>query len=513
MIAMKGRRKIFSDITVINEKNIFRVLDDALMVHFQNVSEIQYLLNYEKGIQPLSRTKKIRKDIDIKVCDNVANQVTEFKLGYNWGNPITLVQRGKRDLNGSDSNTDDTAVGMLNEMLDDEYVFSKDQELARYIEVTGIGTRFVDIKKTYDGGSVFDIYTLNPLHSFVVYANDVTQRPVMGCMYRKLKNGNIYFTCFTNERRYEIKNYRILNAGAEEYRFGFRERSGEVNPLGEIPIIEYVRSYDRMGCFERQISDMDSLNILVSDFANQVSQTTQTIWWGNDVELPQDEETKKAITPESGEWVMTTSPSSQNAKPDIKPLSATFDYAGIESDIQRRRDTILQKCDVPLRTEPGGGSTGSAMSMSSGWSSAEVAACKEAQIIRRSRMQELRLILKVIGRSTDIPAESPLRELKISDIEPQFKRNKTYDMITKVNAYATLIGNMVDGRHALKVIDLFSDPQQVWNDSKDRIEAFQDSKIKSGQVKNNTDPEEEIKENLIDQDLSDQINNSPIIGG
>ena len=116
-------------------------------------------------------------------------------------------------------------------------------------------------------------------------------------------------------------------------------------------------------------------------------------------------------------------------------------------------------------------------------------------------------------------ANNPLRDLKISDIEPQFKRNKTYDMITKVNAYATLINNMVDGRDALKVIDLFSDPQQVWNDSKKRIEDYQDSKIKND-APNTLEPQEEgtdkftedIKKNLDDQDLSDQASNSPVIG-
>lgn len=508
---LKGRRKIYTDITEINAKNIFLILDESMIIHEQNAAEMCYLLDYEKGIQPIrEREKKVRKDVNIKVCDNVANQITEFKLGYNWGNPITLSQRGNKDLNGSNSDKDDNAVGMLNEMLDDEGAFSKDQELARYIETVGVGLRYVDIKKWYSGGSVFDIYTLNPLHAFVVYANDVTQRPVLGVMYCKLKNGDVRFTCFTDDARYEIRLHSAT-PDKEAY-YSSLERSGEKNPIGEIPIVEYIRSYDRMGCFERQLSDMDALNVLVSDFSNQVSQTTNTIWWGNDVELPMDEEAKRATTPKSGEWVMTKSPNNPQAKPGIKPLTAEFDYQGITGDIQRRRDTILQKCDVPLRSEPGGGSTGSAMSMSSGWSAAEVAACKEAQIIRQSRMHELRLILKAINKSSNLPANSLLMSLKLSDIEPQFKRNKTYDMITKVNAYATLVNNMVNGRDALKVIDLFSDPQQVWNDSKERIEEYQESRIKKDTPQSTESPQQAIKENLIDQDLSDQASNSPVIG-
>lgn len=521
-----GRKKIYTDITeIMNVNQVFKVLEDSLPYHYANVADMKLLLSYEKGDQPiLNRKKNIRKDVNNKIVDNVANQITEFKLGYNWGNPITLSQRGSKDLNNSNSDKDDNAVGMLNEMLDDEGCFSKDQDLARYIEIVGIGYRYVDMKHDYDGGSVFDLYTLNPLHTFVVYANNVTQRPVLGVMYRTTKDGQTLYTCFTDELRYEVKlSPRMINGhSTEKLYFTERARSGEMNPWGMIPIIEYIRSYDRMGCFERQLSDMNALNVLVSDFSNQVTQTTQTLWWANDVQFPKDDE-GNVQQPESGDWISTETPPHGDAngrKPNIKPMSVLFDYSGITNDIKRRRDTILQKCDVPLRSEPGGGSTGSAMSMSSGWSAAEVAACKESQIIRQARMRELRLILRIINKSGKyLDANNPLRDLKISDIEPQFKRNKTYDMITKVNAYATLINNMVDGRDALKVIDLFSDPQQVWNDSKKRIEDYQDSKIKND-TPSTLEPQEEgtdkftedIKKNLDDQDLSDQASNSPVIG-
>ena len=97
-VELLGRHRIYSDVTKITEKNVISVLQDALSIHELNRQEIQYLLNYEKGLQPLKREKKIRSDIDIRVNDNIANQVTEFKLGYHWGNPKSYVQRGDRDL-------------------------------------------------------------------------------------------------------------------------------------------------------------------------------------------------------------------------------------------------------------------------------------------------------------------------------------------------------------------------------------------------------------------------------
>ena len=95
---LTGRRRIYTDVEKITKENIFQVLEEAMLVHMENANNMVTLMRYEKGIQPLVRKKTIRKDVDIRVQDNLANQITEFKLGYVWGQPITYVQRGNKDL-------------------------------------------------------------------------------------------------------------------------------------------------------------------------------------------------------------------------------------------------------------------------------------------------------------------------------------------------------------------------------------------------------------------------------
>ena len=59
---------------------------------------------------------------------------------------------------------------MLNQMNDAEMSFSKDVQMGRILEITGIGYQMVDIKRDYaDGESAFDLYTLDPNFSFIVY--------------------------------------------------------------------------------------------------------------------------------------------------------------------------------------------------------------------------------------------------------------------------------------------------------------------------------------------------------
>lgn len=504
-VELKGRKRIFTDVKQITEKNIISVLQEAMLIHQLNAIQMLFLLNYEKGVQPLKREKVVRKEIDVKVCDNVANEVTDFKLGYNWGFPIMFGQRGNNDLSGNSPGVDDAGISLFNEMLEDEGMPSNDQELARFVEITGIGYQMVDIKNEYEGGSVFDCATLNPLYTFIVYDSSPYHRPLMGVTFRTLKNGNTYYTCFTKDRRYEIKNMAKVINGDQKDVWGFRPRSGEKNPIGMIPIVEFIRSHDRMGCFERQISDMDNLNILVSDFTNSVAQDTQTMWWGNDFEFPKDPETGETLKPIGGQWVMTNS--SQEKNPKIQPLVMETQYDGILADIKYRRDVILQKCHVPLRSEPGGGSTGTAMSMSSGWSDAEVDACREEQLIKKSKMRLAKVMLAAIAASTDTPSDSPLLTLRVSDMLPKFTRNKTYDMATKCNALATLIKTGCYGRDAFQVVDLFPDSNLVWENSKPLIEKYQAS-LWNGQKTSESEPD---KRNM--SDLSDQTSNSPILGG
>ena len=238
---LTGRRRIYTDVEEITKENIFEVLQKAMMVHMENVNEMALLMNYEKGVQPLVRKKIIRKEVDIKVQDNLANQITEFKLGYVWGQPITYVQRGNRDFSKStdkQNDSQDDAISMLNELNDSEYAFSKDQELGRYVEINGIGYQFVDIKSNYHGLSPFDLATLNPLFTFCIYKNSALQEKLAGVTFRITEDGARYYTVFTPDTRYEIKDMtEITNGEKPSDPWSFMQRNGEKNPLGKIPIV------------------------------------------------------------------------------------------------------------------------------------------------------------------------------------------------------------------------------------------------------------------------------------
>ena len=496
-----GRKRIYTDVAEITPDNIIQVLSEAIMIHEQNAQQILYLLRYEKGIQPLPRKKEKRPEIDIRVCDNIANQIVEFKLSYNHSDPITYVQRGNKDIAGNPPGPDDDAITQLNEMNDAEGAYAKDIKTARYFEVCGIGYQLVDIKRDYDGSSVFDLHVPHPMYAFIVYKNDISETPMLGVTFRQLENGDRYFTCYTDDAIYEVKNlYEIVNGKKEGF---WRIGTGVKNPLGMIPIVEFLRDYDRMGAFERQIPDMNALNVEVSDFANATAQSCQEIWWGNDFEFPKDEN-GQLVTPKSNEWVLTKT-LANGKSPSIQALSSTFDFENVQKNIESKRNIILQKCYVPLQSDPNSGATGSAMSLSSGWAAAENSARKEEQLVRRSKMQVLKLELAAIKARAYLLDNSPIIDLKLSDIYPKFTRQKTYDLGTKTNAMVAMIKTGINGRVAMQTVDLFSDVAQAWNDSKEMIEKLQKSLVEKEK------PEDSEKKMLSDS--TDQAGQSPILDG
>lgn len=507
-----GRRVIYTDAESITEDNVIQELQNAMITHIANVIDMDFLINYEKGVQPLQRKKVVRPDIDIKIVDNVVSEITEFKVSYCLGNPITYIQRGDR-ADGEKVDTD--AIYALNELLDAEESYATDQETERMKQICGIANQFVDIKRDWrEGDAYFDLVSLDPRSSFVVYRNDALKRKMMGVSYATDLNGNRHFTVFTRERRYEIDNmYRIVNGKNSRDLWQFGNRSGEVNPLGEIPIVEFQRSYDRMGCFERVIALQDALNITESDFLNGISQETQNIWWGNDLNFPEDENGNIKV-PSTGQWILSST--NGVGDPRIQPLTINTERASVLNDIQYKRDSIKSQCFVPTTSDPGGGSTGTAYSMSSGWQNAEIQAAKEELLIRKGKMEVADLVLRAIKKSPDTPADSPLLKLTVGNLRPSVTRNKTYDMATKANTLATLVSHGVAFQHALRVVELFPDVNLVFEDSKPTIKryldkVFADPQANAASASNNANTQMKDTEKRNQQDASDQGSNSPFV--
>ena len=443
---LRGRREIFTDVTEITQENICKVMDKAFETHLLNAIEIEYLQNYEKGKQPiLDRVKEVRPEINFRAVENHATEITTFKVGYVFGSPITYVQRASVDKDGNTASADDKAIAILNEMMFEESKASKDKTLGKDISVCGVGYRIVLPKKEETGVSAVDILCLNPKNAFVVRANDIYKTKLIGASYVETEDDEIKMGAYTKDAYYELKKDKG----------GFEIVSIKPN-LISIPIIQYRYDDERMGCFERVIPLLDALNEATSDRLNGLAQFIQSILWMNNCEIDKEQ---FAELKDKGGLLTKSEPGNQAS---IEYLTATLDQSQTQTLIDYIYEQILQIAGVPGREQSTGGNTGQAILLSNGWQIAETQAKSLEQIFSESEREMLKLILKICAMTES----NEIANLKVSDIDIKFSRNRTDSLLVKTQALANQLQAGIHPLVAITTCGLYSDPQGVWNDSK-----------------------------------------------
>ena len=484
-----GRRSLYADEREVTKENIIKILTDVRADFEANRNDCDRLLQIEAGNMPILRVKEVRPEINVKTVDPIAHEITEFKTSYHWGNVVNLVSRGLKD-SGSSNETE--AIALLNEYYAMENIGKKQRTLGYFVEICGIGYTYVNVKTDWkDGDSLFEIEALDPRYAFVVrsslYAN---HKVILGVTFRQDKDGNTFYTAFTDKYRFDIANLNVVATSK--------------NLIGEIPIVEWERSTDRMGVFEREIPEMERVNLILSDIGNDIESETSQLWHMNDIALPhkKDEdgkETDELVTPRTGEFIVTET-TRDGKTPFIKPLTTNYDYAGLLNNYTSARTLILERCYTPQRNDNSGGSTGTAMSDATGWSAAEQVACAQQLLIEASKMEEVKVALAAIKASKARKPDDSLLNLKAIDVKPNVTRTKLYEMTVKTTALSNMLSHGINGLHALRSINFFDDVNQVWEDSKELIEQYQKKTFGEDVQASSDDP-------------INQIGNSPLIDG
>lgn len=253
---MFGRRVIKSSVTEITDENVVEVLLKALSIHALNRSEIDYLWEYYKGKQPiLNRTKEVRPEICNRIVENRANEIVSFKVGYLCGEPIQYVGKS-----GEESVT--AAITRLNELMFAEDKASQDQEIVEWQMICGTAFRLVlpDARGEEDE-SPFELYTLDPRDTFVVYSNEIGNKPLMAVKYSKDDNEITRYSIYTENRYYLVED-GIL-------------KESTPHALNMIPIFEYPANNARLGSFEIVLPLLDTMNNITSNRMDGVEQVVQ----------------------------------------------------------------------------------------------------------------------------------------------------------------------------------------------------------------------------------------------
>ena len=432
---MYGRRVITTDVAEITADNVVDVLREAMSIHELNRSEIEYLWKYFKGNQPiLAREKTIRPEICNRIVENRANEIVSFKVGYLCGEPIQYVGR-----NSDEAVTN--GVGTLNEYM---FIVDKaalDQEIVEWDMICGTAYRMVLDNPAYDADSdeaPFDMFTLDPRDTFVVYSTDVKRRRMMGVKYNTDEYGFKTYSVYTDKLYFTIEGDKITTVAP--------------HGLGAVNIFEYPANNARLGAFEIVLPLLDSLNNIESNRMDGIEQFIQSFIKFVNCDI--DEEKFAALKDLGG--IKIKSVDGQPADVDIVTSELNQGQTQtLKDDIYR---AILSICGLPSMSDgnTSDSSNNGAVILKNGWQGAETRAKDSEMMFKRSEKEMLRLVLKLCDGLADL-------KLKLRDIDMKFTRRNYDNIQSKSQVLVTMLQQpKIHPLLAFTHCGMFSDPESAY---------------------------------------------------
>ncbi len=471
---MHGRHVIITGTEEITAENLLNVLNDALLWHGRNRSEIIYLWNYYCGLQPiLERVKEVRPEICNTIVENRAFEIVDFKTGFLFDEPIQYISsRGE--------SADNQALLQLNHYIATDENEAENCDLADWFHICGTAFRSVMPHQPDEENSApFELTTLNPMNTFVVYERK-RKKPVLGVNYVTDDNGNVRYSCYTEHQYFEVFNTTLTVV--------------QNHILGGIPIIEYPLNMARIGAFEVVLPLLDAINLAESDRLDGVEQFVQSLLAFHNVDI--DEEGAKALR-DLG--IIKYRDVDNTMKGEVEFLNHELNQTQTEVLVEHMYNTVLTICNMPNRN--GGSSTsdtGKAVQMRDGWSSAKVAVKRTERIFKRSERRMLKILLNICRVIGDI-------DLQESEIGIRFTRANYEDIQTKAQVLDLLLKNgKVHPSLAFEYSELFTDPATAYAISAKYYEEQQEKQQAQARLQENSQAVESTQNK---QDVKQTQNN------
>lgn len=434
-----GRQVIYTNAENIDNTNIVKEVGKAYSIHLKNRTEIDYLERYYKGDQPiLYRKKKVRPEINNKVVENHALEIVEHKAAENFGEPVQYV------LKGTDETTKEAKSIELNDLNDYNEMEAKDEidiQMARDRSICGTSYKFhYNRKNPTEDEAPYGIDREDPKETFVVYSSGIGHKAMFSCQIRKDKDNQQYFFCYTDKMWYKVQNGKIAESGR--------------NGIKKIPVVEYPNNFYRLSDIEIVITVLDAINKMQSDRMNGIEQFIQSFVKFLNCEMSGDEWEKLRE-----EGALTVKSNGNGAKADVEIMSDELDQQQSQIAKDDLYENMLIVEGMPDRQENSGGDTGQAVVMRNGFYFSEKRAEISEPPYKKAERESIKIVLNILRIKG-------MTSLTLKDIEIKITRSKMDNMSVKAQVFQMLVQGGIDPKVAIKVCSLFSDPEEVYLQSK-----------------------------------------------
>ena len=429
-----GRRVIYTSEQQITPANVSKVVEQAYITHLLNRGDIDYLWNYYKGKQPsLFRVREVRDDLTKKIVENRANEIVSFKTGYLVGKPVQYIATVPGDEVSAN-------VAKLNDSMRIIGKASKDKTLVEWCMIGGVGYRYVVQEKNKRKKVPFNIYTLDPRNTFVVRANDYSQRVLVAVNYVTDDAGNITFTAYTEDSVYTILK-------------GSGKASRSVNAFGAIPIIEYRANSAMLGSFEIVLTMLDAINDFDCARNEAVEQFVQSLLVLYNCQV-EDGTTADSIR-QAG---MILLKSIGDSKADVKVLAEELNQTQNQTLKDDMYNTVLQIVGMPSQSDgnTSDSSNNGAVVLKNGWQGAETRAEEFEAMFQEPENEMLQVVAILCDGLADFSFDP-------TDIDVKFTRRNYENILSKSQTLTTMLGNdKIHPKSAFEASGLFADTEDAY---------------------------------------------------
>jgi SPP1 family phage portal protein len=284
----------------------------------------------------------------------------------------------------------------------------------------------------------FEMFTLDPRDSFVVYSNDVKRRRMLGVKYNTDDFGTKTFSAYSDNLYFTIKDGKVTEVKA--------------HALGFEPIIEYPANNARLGAFEIVLPLLDSINNIESNRMDGIEQFVQAfVKFINCDITKEDSEALKDLGA-----IKVKSSDGQQADVDIVTNELNQQQTQtLKDDIYK---AILSICGLPSMSDgsTSDSSNNGAVILKNGWQGAETRAKDSEMMFKRSEKEVLKLVLKLCDGLADL-------KLRLKDIDMKFTRRNYDNIQSKSQVLVSMLQQpKIHPLLAFTHCGLFSDPESAY---------------------------------------------------
>lgn len=467
----RGRKRIYtSETDFTSTQKIVDILNYALPIHYENVADMTYLIDYYLGVQPvLQKVKNVRPEINNKIVVNLAQSAVRDVKGYTFGQPVSYVPRTMKNLK---------ELAIFNDANEFENKSSIDNDVAEMMLITGLGYRASFPEQVIDPDEQpFAYANIDPRNTFLIYSTASGNTPVLAVIIEKiieLKDSSLpscryRFNVYSKVRKFVFETASmsdILFTGTNPTRLSVENEVVINDPLqilNTLPVQEFRINQWNLGFFESVLDVLNSLNLLASDTLDDIEQKVRSklILLGVDPQQLDDVEEDEAGNQITFADKMKNSDTliftgQQGINQDAKFVTTDVNYQGVDSYREWLESMYYYLLGLPERKTRGngGGDTGFAVELRDGWASLETVARNIELSWKASERESIKRVLGILR------TKKVISDLKTTDIDIKFSRNKLDNIQSKAQAGSTLYSmGIYDPVDITNIMNITTDPQ------------------------------------------------------